>query len=243
MLLSQVVSVVGAAGAAMALPAGADYPEPAAAPLIHLDYATYQGSRAPGAGVDQFLGMRFAKPVLGDLRWRTPQEPDREDKVQDATKVCRQLQYHIHHYLFADLYQFGNLCLGDRVGPNDVFGEDCLFVNVFKPTKATAKSKLPVWVFIQGGGYARNDNGNFNGSGVVQSSGGNVVFVNFNYRTGVLGFLASENVRKDGALNAGLLDQRLLLKWVQKYINQVSQVPQGKAKCNANVCAPVWRRP
>lgn len=102
-----------------------------------------------------------------------------------------------------------------------MFDEDCLFVNVFKPTNATAAAKLPVWLFIQGGGYARNDNGNFNGSEVVQKSGGNVVFVNFNYRVGVLGFLAGGKVRQDGALNAGLLDQRQLLQWVQKYISQV----------------------
>ncbi len=117
--------------------------------------------------------------------------------------------------------QFGALCVGTGVGPSETYGEDCLFVNVFKPTNATAASKLPVWVFIQGGGYARNDNGNFNGSEVIQKSGGNVVFANFNYRVGVLGFLASETVREDGALNAGLLDQRLLLQWVQKHISQV----------------------
>ncbi|KAJ3473977.1 hypothetical protein NLG97_g10048 [Lecanicillium saksenae] len=125
----------------------------------------------------------------------------------------------------ADPNQFGNICLGDGVGPDARFGEDCLFVNVFKPSNATSTSKLPVWVFIQGGGYARNDNGNYNGSEVIRSTGGNVIFVNFNYRTGVLGFLASEKVRQDGALNAGLLDQRLLLKWVQKYIRQFGGDP------------------
>lgn len=54
---------------------------------------------------------------------------------------------------------------------------------------------------------------------MVQKSGGNIILVNFNYRVGALGFLASEKVREGGALNAGLLDQRKALEWVQKYIH------------------------
>ncbi|KAM3557818.1 hypothetical protein MY1884_004327 [Beauveria asiatica] len=205
MLLIQLMCVAGALGAAVAHSVDID-----SAPLILLDYATYRGSRASGAGVDQFLGMRFAKPPLNDLRFRAPEEPVHEDLVQDASKL-------------------GALCVGTGdgpgVAPDDVFQEDCLFANVFKPANATTTSKLPVWVFIQGGGYAHNSNGNYNGSQIVQQSGGNVVFVNFNYRVGVFGFLASEEVRKDGALNAGLLDQRLLLQWVQKYIGQFGGDP------------------
>lgn len=64
-------------------------------------------------------------------------------------------------------------------------------------------------------------NPNYNGSEIVTTSSGNVVLVNFNYRVGVLGFLASKNVRRDGDLNAGLLDQRQLLFWVQQHISQV----------------------
>lgn len=92
MLLTQLACVAGALGAAVALPAGTTTATTATAPLIHLDYATYQGSRADGAGVDQFLGMRFAEPPLGDMRFRAPQVPAHEDQVQDATKVR-----HIYH--------------------------------------------------------------------------------------------------------------------------------------------------
>jgi acetylcholinesterase len=78
-----------------------------------------------------------------------------------------------------------------------------------------------VWLYIQGGGYQTNSNANYNGSEVVRQSGQNIIFVNFNYRVGLFGFLASENIRQDGDLNAGLLDQRMVLHWVQKYISQV----------------------
>ena len=86
-------------------------------------------------------------------------------------------------------------------------------------------------MYIQGGGYAINGNYDYNGTSVVQESGNNIVFVNFNYRVGALGFLASERLRKDGDLNVGLLDQRKLLHWVQKYISKVrSQASRVKAK-------------
>lgn len=90
MLLTKLACIVGALEVATALPV-AD--TTTAAPLIHLDYATYQGSRAAGVGVDQFLGMRFARAPLSDLRFRAPQEPAREDQVQDASKV----RHHRNH--------------------------------------------------------------------------------------------------------------------------------------------------
>jgi hypothetical protein len=76
-------------------------------------------------------------------------------------------------------------------------------------------------VYIQGGDYVSNANANYNGSTVVANSGNNIVFVNFNYRVASWGFLASEKVRENGDLNVGLLDQRFVLDWVQKHIEQV----------------------
>jgi carboxylesterase type B len=117
--------------------------------------------------------------------------------------------------------QFRPICVGTSQTPGQGIDEDCLFVNIFTPSAATPDSKLPVWVYIQGGGYSTNSNANYNGTKVIQESGNNIIFVNFNYRVGVFGFLAGEAVRDDGDLNAGLLDQRLLLHWVQKYIHKV----------------------
>jgi acetylcholinesterase len=83
---------------------------------------------------------------------------------------------------------------------------------------------LPVWVFIQGGGFADDASPNINGTEVVIESGYNVVVVNFNYRVGIFGFLASTEIQSNGNLNAGLLDQRLALQWVQRYITQVGMI-------------------
>lgn len=101
-----------------------------------------------------------------------------------------------------------------------------MFINVWRPNNASVNASLPVWLFIQGGGYADNANANYNGSEVVEQSGNNIVFVNFNYRVGALGFLASEALRQDGDLNVGLLDQRKALNWVQTYISHFGGNPQ-----------------
>ncbi|KAK5654972.1 hypothetical protein OQA88_6730 [Cercophora sp. LCS_1] len=169
-------------------------------PRVDLNYTTYEGIALQN-GVSAFLGMRYAAPPVGDLRWRAPVEPVATTGGAEPA------------------VQFQPLCLGIGVSyPTNGQSEDCLFVNVWAPANATAESRLPVWVFIQGGGYVSLSNANWRGHEVVEKSGHNIVMVNFNYRVGLWGFLASESIRQDGDLNAGLLDQRMLLKWIQKHI-------------------------
>ncbi|KAK3335513.1 Alpha/Beta hydrolase protein [Cercophora scortea] len=182
-----------------ALPTKQNITSPGKAPVVDLNYTVYEGLSLAN-GVSAFLGMRYASPPVGDLRWRAPAKPSRTSTVQKAT-------------------QFQPICLGiNNPYPAGGQDEDCLFVNVWAPTNATSQSQLPVWVFIQGGGYVSLTNANWNGAEVVQKSGHNIVMVNFNYRVGMWGFLASERVREDGDLNAGLLDQRMLLAWVKAHI-------------------------
>lgn len=97
-------------------------------------------------------------------------------------------------------------------------------VNVFAPAKAKKTAALPVYVFIQGGGFNDNGNANYNGSGLIQAADEQMVVVNFNYRVGPYGFLAGKEITENKALslNNGLKDQRQLLKWVKTYINEVS---------------------
>lgn len=120
--------------------------------------------------------------------------------------------------------QHGDICLS--TGSTTItsgFSEDCLFVDVYAPTKARQGSDtpLPVYVYIQGGGFNSNSNANYNGSGLITASDLNIVVVTFNYRVGPYGFLASKEVQANGNLNNGLQDQRKLFEWVQKYIKEV----------------------
>ncbi|KAM7222352.1 Alpha/Beta hydrolase fold [Rhypophila decipiens] len=172
-------------------------------PRVDLNYTIYEGDALP-SGINRFLGMRYAAPPLGNLRFRAPIEPfpsSPRSVIKQATR-------------------FRALCLSTGRGwPYGDQDEDCLFVNVWTPSQPPQpKELLPVWVFFSGGGYNSLSNANWNGEGVVNKSGRKIVFVNFNYRVGMWGFLASERLRRDGDLNAGLLDQRMVLKWVKKHI-------------------------
>lgn len=105
----------------------------------------------------------------------------------------------------------------------DKTSEDCLFLDVFTPANAVnSKKKLPVFFWIQGGGFATNSNPRYDGSGLVEASGQNIVVVLLNYRVGPHGFLAGKEIEQDASLNNGLKDQIKALKWVQKHIDKVN---------------------
>ncbi len=87
-----------------------------------------------------------------------------------------------------------------------------------------SKSSLSRCVADTALGYTSNSNANWNGAEVVRRSGYNIVLVNFNYRVGMWGFLAGDWVRRNGTLNVGLLDQRLLLQWVKQHIDKVGRI-------------------
>lgn len=180
-------------------------------PIVDLGYARYQGISV-SSGVNQYLGIPYAAPPTGDLRWRAPQAPLPQSLVQDVSGPSP-------------------ICLGQTDLSFGAFSppgtsEDCLTVDVYAPSDAKPGDDLPVWVYLPGGGYALNSNVGTNGTAVVQraieKTGSGIVFVYVNYRVGVYGFLASEKIREDGALNAGLLDQRKALQWVQQHVSQVS---------------------
>ncbi|CAI7579825.1 unnamed protein product [Penicillium manginii] len=182
----------------------------AQSPVVNLDYASYRGRSLPN-GVSQWLGMRFAAPPIGDLRFAAPEDPTTQQGVQNATN-------------------HGLLCIPVASSLNTPVpkqrSEDCLFLDVYAPTKSIrSNGTLPVYFFIQGGGFADLSNANYNGSGLVQASGRNMIVVTFNYRVGPYGFLASDEVESGGSLNNGLKDQIKALKWVKKYIRNFGGDP------------------
>jgi hypothetical protein len=95
-----------------------------------------------------------------------------------------------------------------------------LFLDIYRPS--ANKANLPVYVFIQGGGLNALSDPNKSGENWVNASGQEIIVVTINYRVGVFGFLASKELQKGGALNTGMLDQRMALKWIQKHITKVS---------------------
>lgn len=110
---------------------------------------------------------------------------------------------------------------------SDKEDEDCLFVDVYAPTNASADEPLPVYFYISGGGFNSIADANLNGTRLIRASDYNMVVVTFNYRVGLFGFLASAEVESDptASVNNGLHDQRKALEWVQKYIHQFGGDP------------------
>jgi para-nitrobenzyl esterase len=153
-----------------------------------------------------FLGLPYASPPVGDLRWKAPQPPVRWKGTRDATRFAgRCEQWHIwNDYIFLDS------------GPT----EDCLYLNVYVPASASQKDKLPVMIWIHGGGFLAGaaSEPRYTNSALVSKG---VILVTINYRLNVFGFLASEDLRKEAgghAGNYGLMDMAAALQWVKTNI-------------------------
>ena len=156
--------------------------------------------------VRAFLGMPYAAPPVGDLRWKAPQPAARWEGVRDATAFgshCVQ-----------------NVVFEDMIFPDPGPSEDCLYLNVYTPAGATDQSKLPVMFWIHGGAYVGGSASEPRHNGDFLPLKG-VVLVTFNYRVGVLGFLATPELVQEAngsAGNYGLMDMVAALEWVKTNI-------------------------
>ncbi|XP_068941904.1 cocaine esterase-like isoform X2 [Petaurus breviceps papuanus] len=158
-------------------------------------------------GVNVFLGIPFAKPPVGALRFSPPQPPDSWSNVKDATShppACLQ-----------DVTILEKLAKIMKVNiPVTANSEDCLYLNIYVPVHAKEGAGLPVMVWIHGGALVLGSASVHDGS--VLSASQNVVVVTIQYRLGVLGFFSTGDEHAPG--NWGFLDQVAALRWVQKNI-------------------------
>jgi para-nitrobenzyl esterase len=177
-----------------------------AASPVHIANGLVEGTTSPDSKIHIYKGIPFAAPPVGDLRWRPPQPPANWDGDRQAT-------------------EFGSRCMQGRIYSDMVFrdkgpSEDCLYLNVWTPA-SDATAKLPVMVWIYGGGFAAGASSEPRQDGEHLAKKG-VVVVSFNYRLGVFGFFAHPELAKESernvAGNYGLLDQVAALQWVQKNV-------------------------
>lgn len=169
------------------------------APLqVKVEQGMLQGKSEDGLAV--FKGIPFAAPPVKELRWKAPQKPDRWEGIKQATEFA------------PSPYQPGNPAAGKS--------EDCLYLNVWTPAKSPTE-KLPVMVWIYGGGFSFGTTADPNTTGSHLARKG-VIVVSVAYRVGQLGFLAHPELSAEDANkvsgNYGLLDQIAGLKWVQQNI-------------------------
>ncbi|KAJ7639770.1 extracellular triacylglycerol lipase precursor [Mycena polygramma] len=115
---------------------------------------------------------------------------------------------------------FGYACLQLGMSTEDM-SEDCLTVNVFRPSNLPADASLPVMFWAYGGGFVGGSAGQYDASEIVAQSvnrGTPIIYVSFNYRLGPLGFPQSSEAFQKGSLNLGIHDQMACLQWVQRFI-------------------------
>lgn len=158
-------------------------------------------------GVNVFLGIPYAAPPVGRLRWEPPQAVNRWKNTLDATK-------------------YANTCaqvteLGDFAGPASV-SENCLYLNVFTAGARRNGKKMPVLVWIHGGANIDGESNDYDGSKLATGGpdGTPTVVVTINYRLGLFGVLSEQHLNAEGHLwgNYGILDQQAALRWVQRNI-------------------------
>jgi para-nitrobenzyl esterase len=172
---------------------------------VRIDSGIVEGTGADAAGVRSFLGIPFAAPPVGPLRWKPPQPVAPWPGVRKAVEFGpRPMQGSI----------YSDMAFRDK-GPS----EDCLYLNVWTPARS-AGERLPVMVWIYGGGYRagatsepRQDGGHLATKGVV--------VVSMNYRLGVFGFFSHPELSAEsghGSGNYGIMDQTEALRWVRRNI-------------------------
>lgn len=159
-------------------------------------------------GVEEFWGIPYAAPPVGDLRWKPPAAPAAWTGERDADKA-------------------GPSCQPTQKGD---YTEDCLFANVTRPAGAKPGQKLPVYVWIHGGGFTI---GSATGAFGAQTDGlqfakDGIITVSVSYRLGRAGWFAHPALCKEGPCgNYGLMDQIAALKWVQANIASFGGDPRN----------------
>ncbi|MBN2411517.1 carboxylesterase family protein [candidate division KSB1 bacterium] len=157
-------------------------------------------------GLQLYFGIPFAKPPVGDLRWKAPQPPDNWDGILETKK-------------------FGpapvqTIVWGDLNFRSDGLSEDCLYLNVWTPAKRNTTG-LPVLVYFYGGGFVAGDGSEPRYDGASMAKKG-IIVVTVNYRLNIFGFFAHPELSAEAPYKAsgnyGLLDQNAGLKWVRKNI-------------------------
>ncbi len=179
--------------------------------ILEIDAGTIEG--AVSGDVLSFKGIPYAAPPVGALRWRAPQPVTPWRGIRAATA-------------------YGRDCMqkpipGDAAASGGEFGEDCLFVNVWRPTATKPAARLPVFVWIHGGGFLNGGSSApmFDGSTLARQG---LVVVSLNYRLGRLGFFMHPALTAAGetAGNYGFLDQLAALQWVRRNIAAFGGNPQ-----------------
>ncbi len=185
-------------------------PSQAADPMrVKTDKGELQGKFSDDSQVRIFLGVPYAAPPVGPLRWRPPQPAGKWKGVRSAQS-------------------YGSRCMQANAFADMVFhdpgqNEDCLTLNIWAPNSASEGAKLPVMVWIYGGGFYAGSTSEHRQDGDTFARRG-VILVSMNYRLNIFGFFAHPALAAESpqhaAGNYGLMDQAAALQWVKRNISK-----------------------
>lgn len=219
--LALVAVLVSAPPAATAAPPSGGSPHP----VVTVAQGALRGLSRDGA--QEFLGVPYAAPPVGDARLRAPAPAPRWHGVREATRQS------------PACLQFSPFGLSDPAAVS----EDCLYLDVYRPRTARPGARLPVIVWMHGGAYSQGTGTQFGGRTMADLT--QSVVVSINYRLGQLGYLALPELGRQDALRSGsfgLMDQLAALRWTRENIgafggNPGSVTISGQSAGSGSVCA------
>ncbi len=193
-------------------------------PVLSVEGGKIVGVETPTKGIIAYKGVPFAAPPVGDLRWREPQPvvPWEGVKVADTYgAAASQTTWDPNSFYGREWRASGSV----------PFSEDCLYLNVWTPAAGQTNKKLPVAMWIHGGGYREGFAFEPEMDGGEDWASRGVILVSVTYRLGVFGFfshpLLSEESPHHVSGNYGVMDQAAALKWIHNNIKQFGGDPDN----------------
>ena len=193
-------------------------------PVLKVEGGKVKGVNTPTKGIIVYKGIPFAAPPVGDLRWKEPQPvvPWKGVKIADKFgAAAEQVTWDPESFYGKEWRASGSV----------PFKEDCLYLNIWTPAAGKTDKKLPVAVWIHGGGFREGFAFEPEMDGGEEWASRGVILVTITYRLGVIGFfshplLTAESPHKVSG-NYGLLDQVAAVKWIHENIKQFGGDPNN----------------
>ncbi len=218
-----------------------DLKDPIRTEVVHTDKGDVRGVLNEEGSVEIFAGIPYAKPPVGELRWKEPQDNETWDGILEADTYAPMSMQPVNLPFFSSIahivgYHDYKISLNDNY--REPVSEDSLYLNIWRPHDTD--KDLPVIVYIHGGSLQTGQPWyeDYAGEGLAEKG---CIVVNMGYRLGVFGFLATEDLKQASdnhtTGNYGLLDTIKALEWVQKNITSFGGDPQNVTICGESAGA------
>ncbi len=237
--------VAAVAVVAYPLPHSRDAGAGGVTPAVDTEQGPVTGVYNDARSVEIFAGIPYAKPPVGDLRWKAPQPLERRTEPFAADHFSAAPIQQTQSFLIRAMKRFVKIPITDTFLISSPVSEDSLYLNVWRSSTTKTGSDAPVIVYVPGGAYITGSGALPVYDGAALAERGDVIVVTINYRLGVFGFLAGPELDEESASgtsgNQGMLDQIAALQWVNDNIESFGGDPDrvtvaGESAGGQSVC-------